>query len=338
MVPFSIPSSVAELYGVRPEAFSFLAHVQNYVFGFRRNDGEFILRFTPEHHRSADQVNAELHWLQHLASEHAPVSRVVPSQEGSLSHRITLELEEHTSKKPCSTHFTAAAFSNAQGEIGQKRLWTTSTFNSWGNAAARLHCGAISYQPAQSAGRDHWTRDLPPTFYETADTLRAYELYLETAATLACLPRSNDNYNLIHADLHFWNFAVSESGNLTVFDFDNCEYNWLIADLATALFEATTCAFQQLPRQEFIRKFVLDFLAGYDREYDKGFGIMLNSLPDFVKFREIQIFLILSRRWKNHDLGPFQLRFFAELKESVLSKKAFVEARTMDQILAGKRE
>jgi hypothetical protein len=43
-----------------------------------------------------------------------------------------------------------------------------------------------------------------------------------------------------------------------------------VADLATAVFEAATCGYQKLPRDEFIKGFLEKFVAGYERESALG--------------------------------------------------------------------
>lgn len=65
---------------------------------------------------------------------------------------------------------------------------------------------------------------------ESVDDEIALQRLAEVRQTLNAMPKSTESYGLIHADLHFWNFAVSPGG-LTVFDFDNSEYNWFMADL-----------------------------------------------------------------------------------------------------------
>ena len=94
----------------------------------------------------------------------------------------------------------------------------------------------------------------------------------QMAETLYSIAKSTDSYRLIHADLHFWNFAVSPRG-LTMFDFDNCEYNWFVADLGTALFEAATCAYQKVAREDFIKMFLGEFIKGYEQESNLGDAI-----------------------------------------------------------------
>jgi Ser/Thr protein kinase RdoA (MazF antagonist) len=110
---------------------------------------------------------------------------------------------------------------------------------------------------------------------------------------------------------------------------DNSEYHWFVADLSTALFEAATCCYQKLPRAEFIKRFLDDFLSGYRQEYE--FGDRLKHLPSFIKLRETSIYIILRKRWADRVLTPFQNRFFESLRESVLQDRAFIDPKVLSQ-------
>jgi amicoumacin kinase len=77
--------------------------------------------------------------------------------------------------------------------------------------------------------------------------------------------------------------VICSPAGLTVFDFDNSEYNWFAADLGTAVFEAATCGYQKLPRDEFIKGFLDKFVEGYEREFT--LGAIVEQIPLFAKNR-----------------------------------------------------
>ena len=143
----------------------------------------------------------------------------------------------------------------------------------------------------------------------------------EVAQSLNAMPKSTESYGLIHADLHFWNFAISPH-RLTVFDFDNSEYNWFVADLGTAVFEAATCGYQKLPREEFIKMFLEEFIKGYQQESNLGDAV--RHVPLFAKLREICIYLVLRKRWKNKALSEFQRQFFESVRLGVVNDVPFM--------------
>lgn len=321
--PFSIPPALAALFGLTPLHIVFIGQVQNTVFGFSYDGLECVLRFTPESHRSFEQIQAEIAWVAHLNRQGLPVSTPVADRDGHFCQRVEINGQP----------WTAAAFREASGKIGAESAWHHGTFHTWGATTARMHAAAATYQ-APTPSRREWKAFLPSFTPDTDEERIAREKLTRLAGKLDALPRSPDEFGLIHSDLHFWNFAVDRD-KLTIFDFDNCEYHWFLADLGTIVFEASTCIHQRLPRQEFIANFMAHFLSGYCLV--RGPGDFLAFLPDFVKLREIQIFLTLSRRWKNREIGPFQKAFFEGVLDAVLAEKPFVEAGTMRKILEAAR-
>ena len=221
-------------------------------------------------------------------------------------------------------HFTAVTFQKVRGEIGSVNYWTADIFFEGGRLTGRLHRESRKYQPSFDRRRASWGDQLPSVIPESVDDEIAMERLAKVAERVNWLPKSSDFYGLIHADLHFWNFGVSPAG-LTVFDFDNSEYNWFVTDLGTAVFEAATCGYQKLPRDEFIKGFLEKFVAGYERE--SALGAAVEQIPLFAKVREICIYLVLRKRWKNRTLSEFQRRFFESVRVGVVEDRPFVASR-----------
>jgi Ser/Thr protein kinase RdoA (MazF antagonist) len=207
-----IPADLAAAYGVSENDIRFVTQVQNHIFAYERAGVEFILRLTPQTHRSAEQVMAEVEWVNDLAARNAPVAAVVPAGDGSLSRPVEIAGEQ----------FTAVSFQKLEGEIGNQEYWTPAVFVKWGRLTGRLHRESRLYHPV--ARRANWVDRLPSVIPESTDDEIAMGQLATLVEDLKQLPKSDNVFGLIHADLHFWNFAVSPGG-LTVFDFDNSEYN-----------------------------------------------------------------------------------------------------------------
>ena len=89
------------------------------------------------------------------------------------------------------------------------------------------------------------------------------------------------------------------------------------------MFEAATCNYQRLTRQEFIKVFLEEFVNGYEQE--SNLGDALEKVPLFAKLREICIYLVLRKRWKNRTLSEFQRRFFESVRFGVVEDVPFVD-------------
>ena len=118
MPPLQIPADLASAYGVRETDVRFMAQVQNYIFAYQRDGAEFILRLTPQTHQSAEQVMAEVEWVNDLAARAVRVAAVVPAIDGSLSRPVEI----------AGKHFTAVSFQKVPGEIGSREHWTPAIF------------------------------------------------------------------------------------------------------------------------------------------------------------------------------------------------------------------
>jgi len=154
----ALPSSLTQSYGLAPADFSFLAEVQNIVFGFAQNGVECVLRLTPETHRSFAQVQAEIDWLNHLSSQGLRVSTPVAAEDGSLCRRLDGK----------DRIWTATAFTKAPGRIGAAQDWNADTFRAWGAMTGRLHLATESYEPRLPL-RPDWIRTLPADPRESED-------------------------------------------------------------------------------------------------------------------------------------------------------------------------
>ena len=312
MPPLQIPADLAAAYGVRQGDFRFVTQVQNHILAYERSGEEFILRLTPETHQTTEQVMAEVDWVNDLAARDVPVAGAVPAIDGSLCKAVELVGE----------HFTVVSFQKVRGKIGSGEYWSADIFLEWGRLIGRLHRESRKYQPGSGRRRASWIDRLPSVVPQSGDDEIAMERLGKVADRLNSLPKSSDSYGLIHADLHFWNFGVSPAG-LTAFDFDNSEYNWFVADIGTAVFEAATCGYQKLPREEFIKGFLERFLEGYESE--STLGPAVEQIALFAKVREICIYLILRKRWKNQTLSEFQRRFFESVRQGVVEDRPFMK-------------
>ncbi|WP_407083179.1 aminoglycoside phosphotransferase/kinase family protein [Paenibacillus aurantius] len=66
-------------FGIPLKEMSFLGGFQNFVYSYRRNGSQYILRFTPGTLRTSDGIKAELEWIRYLASKGIAVSEPVSS-------------------------------------------------------------------------------------------------------------------------------------------------------------------------------------------------------------------------------------------------------------------
>jgi Ser/Thr protein kinase RdoA (MazF antagonist) len=263
-------------------------------------------------------VRAELEFVRWLAAGGVPVVRPVKNAAGEFARTLDDE----------GLAYTLTAFTRAPGKIAAAENWTGELFECWGTLMGQLHrlSRDFTYSGAE-LDRPRWHQDdnarnavryLAPEDRPILDHLRALKARIEA------LPTPDDAFGLIHADVHYWNMAVDAAGRITLFDFDNCEYGWFAADIATTLFEAATCHFAQGPRDEFLARFWSRFWAGYEREFElcKNWR---GTIPLFLEWRKVLMYSFWHKKGDITQLSSGHQRFLAWIRAEIVEGRPFTE-------------
>lgn len=209
----------------------FLRRVANFVYASALDGRPVIVRLTEPNHRKRGEIEAELEWMSHLSDHGVRLARPIPSRGGALVEEI-----------PGEPSFHAAAFEWAPGSALSGSQLDARTLESWGAYLGRMHRATKLYRPA--AARADWDGD---DIYRCAarsldpKDRPAYDRMNELTAWLRGLPRPDDAYGLVHADLHRGNFFVDPAG-ITAFDFDDSCRHWFVYDLTAPLFSIMNAA------------------------------------------------------------------------------------------------
>ena len=120
----------------------------------------------------------------------------------------------------------------------------------------------------------------------------ALERYRALLRWVAALPRGRDDYGLIHFDAHEGNFFV-DGDTLTLFDFDDCGYNWLANDIAMVVFYHVTNTADPAGAAA---TFLPPFLRGYRAEnaLNPAWAALIHN---FMTLREIELYAIILRSY-----------------------------------------
>ena len=120
---------------------------------------------------------------------------------------------------------------------------------------------------------------------------------------LNSLPKSKDTYGIIHADIHTSNFFI-DNGHITIFDFDDCEFNWYVNEIAMLLFQELQGSGisndNKKERTEFAETFLSAYLKGYIKEnpIDKDWILRIDL---FMRYRRIMIYKNVWSFWGSED-------------------------------------
>jgi len=272
-------------YGVKDSELESLDGFESFIFRYRRNGSEYILRVSHSIRRSCELIRGEVNWIRHLAGNGVPVADAVPSESGGLVEEIS---DDHGGS------FLATSFRGIQGVTPWEYGWSRELFEQYGELVGKMHRLARSFDPAVRL-RPLWSSrelggDLLKMIPEEQAMVRRQLVRAEESASK--LPCGSDCFGLVHFDAHGGNMLIDRNGKINLFDFDDCCWSWFINDLAIVLFYMVTNAPEPEKTAE---KFLEPFLSGYSRENSLE-GKWLDSIPLFLKIRDIDLYSVLHRR------------------------------------------
>jgi Ser/Thr protein kinase RdoA (MazF antagonist) len=290
------------LFSISKDALTLVAGYEgcaNLVYEYERGGQPFILRISFRSDRTAEQIQAELHWVNYLAEHGVRVSRPVPSRNGKWIETVLV--------RGIPLHM--ASFVNGKGmRVPDNRYRyregapIEEYFQNWGRVLGRMHALAEDYSPvSEQVKRPDW-------FGIHKSRLMIEELVPERLANVRArirslldevraLPKDRDSHGLIHGDFNDGNFTVDyTNGNITVFDFDDCCYFWFVYELAAAWEGGIgRVMFRALEkRKAFMDHYMEQVMEGYNRENSLP-AQWLARLPLFVRLIQVEEFLHFVR-------------------------------------------
>lgn len=290
--------TASRLFGTTKDTLKLVAGFEgcaNLVYEYKHDGQPFILRISFRPDRSAEQVQAELHFVNYLAENGVRVSRPIPSQNGRLLETIQVR----------GIPLHAVSFVKGKGIRVPDNDYRyredapiEEYFQNWGRVLGRMHALAKDYQPAsERVKRPDWFELHQPKSMIERRVPSWMPVVQERIQSLLeeilSLPKDRDSYGLIHGDFNDGNFTVDyASGDMTVFDFDDCCYFWFICELASAWEGGIGRAmFRELgERRSFMDHYMEQVMEGYNRENSLSVE-WLKRLPLFVRLIQVEEFL-----------------------------------------------
>ena len=246
---------------------------------------KFVLRISATGDRSENDYLAETEFVHYLAENGAPVADVVPSINGKL-----VEIIDDSGAPVFISLFEYAkgmllcdnGYRYREGGSLEEYFFNT------GKTLGKIHALSKVYEPVADYRRPdyfdkynmQYLNRLIPDKYSKLKS--AIATRLETFHTL---PTDAQSYGLVHFDFSDGNYHIDmTTGNITVFDFDNCMYCWYMFDLANLWLHNEGWARQEPdPNKRFAimqQCFELQ-LKGYKSQTSIS-DELLNQLPLFI--------------------------------------------------------
>ena len=271
-------------YGIAEDQIRSLDAFESFIYEFERDSHAYILRIAHSFRRSESLVLGEVDWINYLAEGGVSVARAILSESG----RLVEVIEDQQ-----GGNFLVTAFVKAQGQPPWD-LWTPELYESYGQMIGQIHALSKYYQPTQVAWkRPEWDNALfefVERYLPESESI-AKKKYQDICSHLNTLAKDREAYGLTHQDAHGNNLFIDEMGRITLFDFDECAYNWFINDIAVVLFYIVQDAEDA---HAFTQEFMSHFLRGYAQACPLD-PAWLREIPNFLKIREIELYAVMFR-------------------------------------------
>lgn len=308
----------AQLFNLDFSSLEKLGSFENYVFSAKRNSEDCILRFTHSSHRTRQQVEAELAWLQFLQKKQAPVCGPFESPNGQLVEVISVE----------DTFFFVSLFEKAEGNAVKVDTpeFNEKLFFAWGEATGILHKLSRDYVEKENIiKRPDLVEEFHVQFAPSIPEDEAVQEKVEKVLTsIKKLPKDKERYRLIHSDIHSGNFFF-DGENITIFDFDDCSYHHIIGDIAIPIYYSVWFNNSITDKTKFINEiFFPAFMKGYLKENPIDLKL-LDDIPLFLKLRDCELYGVLHKKWDISSLTEKQITLLSEIRERIVSEMPIVD-------------
>ena len=216
-------------------------------------DGEkkFVLRISATGDRTENDYLAETDFVHYLAENGAPVADVIPSAGGKFVEVI--DEADSSEASDCTDSVTAgdggatpvflSLFEYAKGMLLADNGYRyregaplSEYFFNTGKTLGKIHALSKNFEPVAAHHRPDYFDKYNMGYLGHLIPDKYSELKSAIAARLEkfrTLPTDAQSYGLVHFDFSDGNYHIDmTTGNITVFDFDNCLYCWYMFDLA----------------------------------------------------------------------------------------------------------
>jgi len=243
-----------------------------------------ILRIAFLNDRSREDFLGEVEYIRYLFEHGGSVSDVVSSRKGNLLEEIAHN--NHT--------FFICLFEKARGKMLVENNYRyregvpiTEYYYNCGKVLGKLHQLSKGYIPVHRRYSffDKFNAEYIDKLIPDSLSLLKEKL-LELLKTLEGLDRNRETFGMIHFDYSDGNYMIDfNTGQITVFDFDNSCFCWYMYDLANLWTHGVGWTqFEQDAgkRKKFMDDYFDTVLAGYRSETEIE-NPMLDKLPLFIQ-------------------------------------------------------
>ena len=256
---------------------------RNLIYICSKEESKYALRISPLNDRTEEDYLAETEFVHYLAQNGAPVTDVIPSIHGKLVECIETEGQKYYISL---FEYAKGMLISDNGYRYREGAPLEEYFYYTGKTLGKIHQLSKHYAPAHH--RPHYFDKYNMDYINRMIPDEYNELKLAIAERLdqfAALSKTPNEYGLVHFDFSDGNYHIDmNTGEITVFDFDNCMNCWYMFDLANlwthgeGWYRSVT---NPIKRMECMQHYFNTLLQGYRTETDVD-EALLQKLPLFI--------------------------------------------------------
>jgi Ser/Thr protein kinase RdoA (MazF antagonist) len=304
------------LYEISLEQLNELNGFENFVYDFRKDNVDYVLRLVHSDHRTYDLVLAEIEFIDFLDKHSAYVSTVFKSINNQVVEKVYINDRDY---------FSVSVFVKGQGQRINSKYRNEVFWEELGEQIGLFHFLVKDFTPLNK--RNHWQED---SLYLNAERILLDDTTLlskfnEISNRILSLPKTKDNYGLIHTDIHEGNIVIDDEGKFTIFDFDDSAYKHFISDIAIVIFYQF--AFKEMSnkdKSENTVKILKPLLKGYQKNNVLPLEEFRN-LNLFLQLRQITLYIALKSSGPEITSTDWAKWFFKYYRERIIKDLPFID-------------
>jgi len=288
----------------------FIRKMENIVYACDSPSGKVFLRLTTPLRRTRPEIEAEVNWIEHLSKWGLKVPHLILDRTGN----------KIASFSDGKQHYEAVVFGAIAGIHPSKEQVADPKFlRTLGALIAKMHIASEQYESSHHGmKREEWFEERGLRHALTAaessreSTLRAK---LQDAINwMQKLPRTRENYGLVHADLGALNLLIEEDGSsIGIIDFDDSCYHWFVFDLAIVVFSMAS-RFEHATAQPEEERWLADLVAGYQAVRSLS-QEEIQHVKKFIDFACLRLFFWIEYHEQLHTFHDEAIEKIAKIKE-----------------------
>jgi len=298
-----------------------LAKCRNTIYKVGCEDYSFVLRLSSEHHRNADQIKSELDFQKYLFDNGAAVAEPLQTESGEMCFPLEMD----------NSRFICSAFAYVKGKSWDERKdESEQIFVKIGAALGKIHRLSKEYYPVNAVKRRLWSEQQELLKFDIfkKHSIELYNKYLDFMLQMDKEEKTADTFGLTHGDYLVSNYLIDDADNITVIDFDECEYSWFAADLAICIraylfWTENPAALPQKAAEAEMMHYNL--LRGYGSE-NTITADMVYDLEKYIKIRDyIELASQLSFEPETFNEYPIEKTLYEMNLDRLVNDKPFLE-------------